>query len=135
MAYTMEWKNAHWLNGLKNKIYLFAAYKKLTSQKYTQTEKERQNIPCLQKGKIRRYNYSTTRKRDFNTKIINRDKSGSHKMIKGLIQQKVTKVRVCALNDTWLYKRINNGYEWIHRLPCNNSGGLQHHSVINRCIN
>jgi hypothetical protein len=62
MVLTLKLKDSYWQNGLKNKIQIFAVYKKITSlaKTHTQAQSERMeyNIPNKQNPKASQSGYT-----------------------------------------------------------------------------
>ena len=74
----LQSKDIEWLNGYKNKIHIYATYRRLTSnlQTYRLLWKKKARVAILVSDKI-----------DFKIKTVTRDKEGHHIMIKGSIQE------------------------------------------------
>ena len=70
-------KDKDWLNGYKNKILIYAAYKRPTSKQGTHIESEglEKDIPCKQRPKAG-VAILISDKIDFKTKAVKRDKEG-----------------------------------------------------------
>ena len=95
-------KDTDWLNGCKNKIHIYAVFKKLTSDLKTHIDKVRgwKNI-FHANGKQKKAGVAIlgSNKIDLKIKKITRDEEGHYIMIKGSIQEEdITIVNIYAPN-------------------------------------
>ena len=95
-------KDTDWLNGYKNKIHIYAVYKKPTSDLKTYRLKVRGwKNTCHANGKQKKAGAAIliSDKIDVKIKKITRDKEGHYIMIKGSIQEEdITVVNIYAPN-------------------------------------
>ena len=81
----LEPKEIDWLNGYKNKAYIYAVYKRPTSDLghiQTQSEGMEKDIPCKWKSKESWSSNTISDKIDFKIKNVTRDKEDCYIMIK-----------------------------------------------------
>ena len=96
----LQSKDTDWLKRYKNKILIYAVYKRPNSDLGIHTDwkwGERKNIPCKQKSKEGVAIFISD-KIHFKTGIITRDKEGHYIMIKGSIHEDVTVINTHAPN-------------------------------------
>ena len=103
MGWRSQPKGKDLLNGYKNKIPIYAAYKRPTSKQGTHTDwkwraGKRYSMQIETKRK-QEWQYSYLIKIDFKTKAVKRDKEGHYIMIKESIQEEdITIINIYAPN-------------------------------------
>ena len=95
-------KDTDWLNGYKNKTYIYAVYKRPTSDLVTHTDKVRgwkKVLHANENQKKAGVAILISDKIDFNIKTVTRGKERHYIMIKGSIQEEdITIVNIYAPN-------------------------------------
>ena len=96
-------KDIHWLNGYKNKIHIYAVYKRLTTDLGTDTDWKwgdgKKIFHANGNQKKDRVAILISDKIDFKIKTITTDREGYYIMIKGSIQEEdITIVNTYAPN-------------------------------------
>ena len=91
MGWMLQPKDKAWLNGYKNKIPIYAAYKRPTLKQETHTDWKwragKRHSTQIETQKKAGVAILTSDKIDFKTKVVKRDKEGHYIMIKGSLQE------------------------------------------------